>query len=242
MIITPETLVAEIVASRPGAAQVLQRYRIDYCCEGRHPLRIACRAADADLAEVLAALRAMVRPQRRRRDWRRASLASLTGHITATYHLPLLESVPRLNGMLERVEREHQARWPELIPPLVQLVRGLTQEIAFHTNEEEDRLFPAITAIERGESVELHGRTLDRFLERLEDEHFLTGRMLQHLHKLTGGFDPPEAASPTLIALYQELEELSAMLRMHVHLENHVLFPRAAALSRARADAVENQD
>jgi regulator of cell morphogenesis and NO signaling len=174
-----------------------------------------------------------------REDWKHASLASLTRHISAIYHAPLLERLPHLHDMLARIERDDATRWPELIPPLVRLVRGLTQEISFHTNEEEDRLFPAIAAIESREAVELHGRTLDRFLERLEDEHFLTGRMLQHLQTLTGGFEPPEGASSTLVALYRELDELSAMLRMHVHLENHVLFPRAAALSRARADAVD---
>jgi regulator of cell morphogenesis and NO signaling len=242
MTITPETLVADIVASRPSAAKVFQRHKIDFCCEGRHPLRMACRAAGADLDEVLALLQDTTPvPRRRRQDWRRASLVSLTRHISANYHAPLLERLPRLNGMVDTIEREHQARWPELIPSLVRLVRGLTQEISFHTNEEEDRLFPAIAAIESREAVELHGRTLDRFLERLEDEHFLTERMLQHLQTLTGGFEPPAGAPSTLTALYPELAELSATLRRHVHLENHVLFPRAAALSRARADAVDNE-
>jgi regulator of cell morphogenesis and NO signaling len=98
-------------------------------------------------------------------------------------------------------------------------------------------LFPAIAAIERREAVELHGRTLDRFLERLEDEHFLTGRMLRQLSALTDGFKPPSGACSAMVALYRGLEELCATLRVHVHLENHILFPRAAALGRARADA-----
>jgi regulator of cell morphogenesis and NO signaling len=242
MTITPETLVADIVAARPSATKVFQRYKIDFCCEGRHPLGSACRSAGADVGQVLAALEAAPRlGTATRQDWKHASLASLTRHISATYHAPLLDGLPRLSEALARIEREHAARWPELIPPLGRLVRGLAQEISFHTNEEEDRLFPAIVAIESHEAVELHGRTLDRFLERLEDEHFLTGRMLQRLQALTGGFEPPVGACPTLVALYRELSDLAAMVRLHVHLENHVLFPRASALSRARADAAESE-
>lgn len=240
MTITPETLVADIVADHPSAARVFQRYRIDFCCQGRQPLRMVCRSVGADVGHVLAGLRNAPGPRRTsRQDWTRAPLASLARHISVTYHAPLLDELPRLNQRLNRIKHEHEQRWPELVPPLVRLVRGLTQELSFHTNEEEDRLFPAIAAIERREAVELHGRALDRFLERLEDEHFVTGRMLRHMHALTGGFAPPEGACPTLVALYHGLEELSATLRVHVHLENHVLFPRAAALSRARADAVD---
>jgi regulator of cell morphogenesis and NO signaling len=119
------------------------------------------------------------------------------------------------------------------------LFHALAQELLFHTADEEQRLFPAIVALERGEAVPLHGRALDRFLEKLEDDHFSVGRMLQQLHSLTGGFDPPEDACNTFRALYHGLHELSDTLKQHVHLENHVLFPRAAALGRARADAVE---
>jgi iron-sulfur cluster repair protein YtfE (RIC family) len=39
-------------------------------------------------------------------------------------------------------------------------------------------------------------------------------------------------------SLYHGLQELSDTLQQHVHLEITVLFPRAAALGRARADAV----
>ena len=160
-------------------------------------------------------------------------------HISECYHAPQAMELERLNAMVDKVERVHGERWPALVPALAEIVRGLTHELSFHTNEEEDRLFPAIVALERKEHVELHGRTLDRFLERLEDEHFSVGRQLEQMRALTGGFLPPDGACNTFRGLYHGLEELSSTLKEHVHLENHVLFPRAAALGRTRADAVE---
>ena len=56
MRIDPTLTVAEIIGRHPGARAVLQRYGLDACCGGAHPLEFACRARGADVAEVLAAL------------------------------------------------------------------------------------------------------------------------------------------------------------------------------------------
>jgi regulator of cell morphogenesis and NO signaling len=241
MNITADSFVVDIVATQPSSARIFHRHHIDFCCQGRQSLRLACRSAGAEVDQVLEDLRQNPDPAGvGQRDWKSASLVDLTKHISASYHAPLLEDLVRVNALLDKVYEAHAAEFQQLLTPLVQLVRGLSQELSFHTNEEEDRLFPAIVAIERCEAVELHGRTLDRFLERLEDEHFLAGRLLRQLSALTDGFKPPRGACSAMVALYHDLEELCATFRVHVHLENHVLFPRAAALGRARADAMDS--
>jgi regulator of cell morphogenesis and NO signaling len=47
---------------------------------------------------------------------------------------------------------------------------------------------------------------------------------------ITHHFTPPPGACPSFRALYSGLEGLERELHRHVHLENNVLFPRAAAL------------
>ena len=44
-------------------------------------------------------------------------------------------------------------------------------------------------------------------------------------------------ACPTFRGLYHGLAELEREMHLHVHLENHILFPRAAALARSRPAA-----
>jgi regulator of cell morphogenesis and NO signaling len=240
MTISPESFVADVATARPAAVKVFQRYGIDFCCGGKQPLRRACATAGVPVERVIAELQATGhRPDAGVQDWSVQPLSSLVRHISENYHAPQAIELERLNAMMDKVERVHGERWPALVPTLAEIVRGLTNELLFHTNEEEDRLFPAILALERKEHVALHGRTLDRFLERLEDEHFTVGRQLEQMRALTGGFLPPDGACNTFRGLYHGLEELSSTLKEHVHLENHVLFPRAAALGRTRADAVE---
>lgn len=240
MTITPETFVADVATAQPAAVKVFQRYNIDFCCGGQQPIRSACESVGAPLQRVLDELQtAAASGTGEGRNWSRAPLTALVRHISETYHAPQADELRRLNGMMDKVEAVHGARMPDLLQPLAQIVRGLTQELLFHTVEEEDRLFPAIEALDRRESVALHGRALDRFLEKLQDEHVTVGRMLRQMRDLTEGFVVPSGACATFQGLYHGLGELSASLHEHVHLENHVLFPRAAALGRARADGVD---
>lgn len=56
MSIDPAMTVAEIIKRNPGARPVLQRFGLDTCCGGAHPLDFACRAHNVMLADVLEAL------------------------------------------------------------------------------------------------------------------------------------------------------------------------------------------
>ena len=53
------------------------------------------------------------------------------------------------------------------------------------------------------------------------------------MRDLTSGYAPPEWACPTFRGLYFGLAQLETDMHMHVHLENHILFPKAAELARS---------
>ena len=42
MVISNEKTLGELVAEIPGAARILEKYRIDYRCGGKHSLEAAC--------------------------------------------------------------------------------------------------------------------------------------------------------------------------------------------------------
>ena len=50
------------------------------------------------------------------------------------------------------------------------------------------------------------------------------------MRTITGNYEPPADACNTYRALFDGLKELEADLHQHIHLENNILFPRAAAL------------
>ena len=96
----------------------------------------------------------------------------------------------------------------------------------------EDRvLFPAIAAIEAGAAGA--NAWIDQPIAVMEAEHDHAGQALARMRELTADYTPPEWACPTFRGLYFGLAELERDMHLHVHLENNILFPRAAALADA---------
>jgi len=61
-------------------------------------------------------------------------------------------------------------------------------------------------------------------------EHDAAGDLVKRIRKISGDYTAPGDACPSYQALCQELREFEADLHEHVHLENNILFPRAAEM------------
>jgi regulator of cell morphogenesis and NO signaling len=234
MTITTSTLVADIATANPGTIRVFQRHRIDFCCGGKIPLGQVCEAHDIPAPALIDELETALGSQESTVDWRQATLTSLVEHIQARYHRPLVDEIPRLRAMVDKVVSRHGARLPKLA--LLQATfAGLQDELLSHMRKEDAVLFPAIVALEAGAAPERSaGWTwIDQPIAVMEAEHAAAGAALERIEALTDGFVPPEDACPTFRGLYHGLSELDRDMHVHVHLENHILFPRAAALAQA---------
>jgi regulator of cell morphogenesis and NO signaling len=62
----------------------------------------------------------------------------------------------------------------------------------------------------------------------MEMEHDSAGRALERIRVLTDGYEVPAEACNTWRALWHGLAALEESLHEHIHLENNILFPRAA--------------
>lgn len=132
-------------------------------------------------------------------DWGEVPLSELCEHIVAVHHA-------RTRELLARLQDDAFAE--------------LRVEIEAHMRDEEERLFPAIAALERHD---VEAFPLEE-LESFEAHHVRTGAEVRRLRR--------EAEGETE-AVLAELEE---DLHTHLHEEHNVLFPRAlAALGRAYA-------
>ena len=63
-------------------------------------------------------------------------------------------------------------------------------------------------------------------IQCMEQEHDDAGADLRRTRAMVTDFVPPSSACTTWRALYVGLAEFERELMEHVHLENHVLFPR----------------
>jgi regulator of cell morphogenesis and NO signaling len=88
-----------------------------------------------------------------------------------------------------------------------------------HLMKEEMVLFPMI----RSRSSSIAGPV--RVMER---EHDSAGTALQRMRAITSDYTLPADACNTYRVLFDGLKELETDLHQHIHLENNILFPRAA--------------
>ena len=231
--------VGEIAAQNPASVRVLERHGIDYCCGGKLPLAEACRARGIAAEELIAELeRAAAGAPQDARDWSSAALAELIDHILSTHHAYLRTELPRLDGMLARVLNAHSEKHGASLVPLGRTFAALRDELESHMAKEEMVLFPMIRKIEgareSGGTQPSHCGSINNPIRVMEHEHASAGQALETMRSVTANYTLPEDACNTYRALFTGLDELEKDLHRHIHLENNILFPRAARLEAGR--------
>ncbi|MCA9633641.1 MAG: iron-sulfur cluster repair di-iron protein [Deltaproteobacteria bacterium] len=217
--IDTNTSLGDLAATGTDARGVLLRYQLDFCCGGGRSLATACEAAGLDLDQVVAELEVAANRGSDSADWRERSVEELVEHILERYHRPLPDHIDSVLAAAEKVERVHGAK--ESCPRgLAAHLRSIRDGLMSHLAKEEQVLFPALLAGRRGGM--LSGPVT--VMMREHDDH---GDNLKRTRALTNDFTPPAEACATWRAMYEELDRLEADLMAHIHLENHVLFPRA---------------
>jgi regulator of cell morphogenesis and NO signaling len=235
-----ERTIGDIAAARPAAVRVFEHYGIDYCCGGQRSLADACAERGVSAEEVLAAVETNDRSDAPERDWTTATLGRLIGHIVHRHHGYLYAELPTLRDRLAKVIAAHGDRHSETLGPLEATFSALNDELGLHLRKEEEILFPAIGELEAAETAR-RAPVLPPFgtvrnpIRMMENEHESAGRALRAMRELTGNYAVPPDACSTWRALFAGLEELEKDLHAHIHLENNVLFPRAAELEKRMA-------
>jgi regulator of cell morphogenesis and NO signaling len=133
-------------------------------------------------------------------------------------------------ALFAKVLRAHGEREPRLAEAN-EVFAVLKEELDAHLMKEEMILFPAITKLEAGSSAGTPF-PIEHPIARMEYEHESAGRALAQMRHLTLDYYIPEEACNTYRALFGALIELEGDLHQHIHLENNILFPRAAALQK----------
>jgi len=236
---TMERTVRELALEIPAAARVFERLGIDYCCGGGHTLEQACKAAKVPLYEVkvwLESARCAAPADPPARDWRVEPLADLIAHIQNTHHQYVRAETARLAPLFEKVCAAHAAGHPEL-PGLRDTFQALARELATHLFKEEAVLFPYIVrmeeaVIEKAPIVPAPFGAVRNPVAMMVREHDHAGDALRILRRESNQFTAPADACPSYQALYRAIAEFEADLHLHIHLENNILFPRAAEMEQ----------
>ena len=232
---TVNKTIGEFVAEDYRIAEVFERHGIDFCCGGQVTLAATCEEKGLNPGQILNEIEAARNePVKRSENYSAWELPFLSDYIVNTHHVWLKENDPKITAYTRKIAEVHGANHPEVIEIAI-LFEKIATDMAGHLREEEEVFFPAV---KRATIVQKAGQmptTKDRevikaSLVKLGREHEEIGNAIHTIRHLAKDYAIPADACNTFAVTYQKLQEFEEDLHKHVHLENNILFLRAAQL------------
>lgn len=227
--------IGELVAEDYRTAQVFEKHGIDFCCGGGASLSETCRLKGIDGEAILREIgAAKSEPLERDRDYAAWALPFLADYVINTHHDYLKKNMDQIAGYAHKIAEVHGANHPEVIE-IASIFDRIATNMAAHLREEEEVLFPAIgrihAAVKAGAKPEPNDlESLRVCLAKLGPEHEEIGDAVHKIRHLSKEYALPDDACNTFMLTYRKLKEFEDDLHRHVHLENNILFPKAARL------------
>ena len=233
--ISSEMTVREVAVRIPESTRLFETLQIDYCCGGNRPLTVACATAGVEVDNVIEQLSALEKSEASdgaKVNFQNLSVTELITHILETHHVFTKSEMARIQALATTVIGVHGANHPELVT-VGELFQRLCADLAPHMFKEENVLFPYIVAMEQAET---QGQplpfppfgTVNNPIRMMMMEHDTAGDIVRKLRTVTSDYQVPSDACISYQTLYQALEGFEKDLHQHIHLENNVLFPKAA--------------
>jgi regulator of cell morphogenesis and NO signaling len=232
---TPERTIGEIVAGDYRTAKVFESHKIDFCCGGNVALAAACKAKGIDLATITRALDAVKsEPVERSQNYASWELPFLADYIINAHHTYLKENTGQIAAYAHKIASVHGVHHPEVVE-IATIFDRIATDMEVHLREEEEVFFPAIkrahASRKAGSALATKDiATIKTSLMKLSHEHEVIGDAVHTIRHLAKEYAIPGDVCNTFVVTYQKLKEFEDDLHKHVHLENNILFLKAAQL------------
>lgn len=231
--IDAEMTIGDFVAGDYRTSKVFEKYGIDFCCGGKVALSAVCREKGLDAEAILREIEEVKStPLDRGRNYSAWELSFLADYIVNTHHAWLRENMEQIAVYARKVAEVHGANHPEVIE-ISRIFDGIVTGMTAHLREEEEVFFPAVKSIsaarKAGSEPDVKDLAVIRdSLEKLDAEHNQIGEAVHEIRRLSRDYAVPADACNTYMVTYRKLREFEDDLHKHVHLENNILFPKAA--------------
>jgi regulator of cell morphogenesis and NO signaling len=226
----PDCTIAEIALDFPQSIKILNRYDLDYCCQGNKLFRHVCEEHHLSPSNVWEEIiHELPIPSgnltHRFECW---DIPLLIDFIVQNHHEYIRLAIPQISNLLHKMKVNHEHQHPELTD--IETHFGIfAEKLLEHLPKEEEIVFPAIRRLATSPvSVTTTLATnLQESISVLQHEHAYAGEILKLLRSLTRHYIPPTNSCPTFHLVYKLLEEFDQDLIQHFHLENNILFSKA---------------
>jgi regulator of cell morphogenesis and NO signaling len=232
---TSSKTIGEIVAADFRTATVFENHGIDFCCGGKAALAAVCTEKGLDLARITGELEAVQHePAERSQNYSSWALPFLADYIVNTHHVYLKENDEQIAAYARKIAGVHGVHHPEVIQ-IATIFDKIAADMTAHLKEEEEIFFPALKRADgaraAGNPPEAKDReTIRLSLLKLHREHEEIGDAVHTIRHLSKEYAIPGDVCTTFMLTYHKLKEFEDDLHKHVHLENNILFLKAAEL------------
>ncbi|HEY4617555.1 MAG TPA: iron-sulfur cluster repair di-iron protein [Flavobacterium sp.] len=227
--------IGEYVAQDFRTAALFSKYGIDFCCKGNRTIEEVCEKKEVSREDLLNQITEILATKNDSGiDFKSWPLDLLADYIEKTHHRYVEEKIPVLLQFLDKLCKVHGASHPELFE-INELFKGCAGELTQHMKKEELILFPFIKKMVKATiSDELIEQppfgTVNNPIAMMMAEHEAEGDRFVKIATLTNNYTPPADACNTYKVTFSMLNDFEQDLHKHIHLENNILFPKAAAL------------
>jgi regulator of cell morphogenesis and NO signaling len=221
-----------IAARNFQAAAVFNLHGIDFYSKGDRTLEHTCLDHSVSVTAIMEDL-VELKDNPDLPDFLAMDLTRLSLHILRTHHRFTEKKIVFIRHTLERLARERTPLSAK-VEQLCKTFDELSIYLTVHMKHEEFIVFPFIQAIAKGRVRHFSDTTsIQHPIKAMTDDHLHEVAMLQKLGHLTNNYVLSSNADYALRITYGAMKELENDLKIHMHLENNILFPKAINLTDA---------
>jgi regulator of cell morphogenesis and NO signaling len=225
--------ITEIVSEHNSAAQVFDKYHLDFCCKGDQVLKDAVKEANIAVDFLLEDLELVISNETDENiNFTSLSVSEVSEILRNDYHDYLRQKISEISTLSQKVQSEtSDAR----LVKVRELIMSMFNHLAPHMLSEEKVLFPYLEYMEhtinKGKIPKpaSFGK-LKKSVSSMLDDHEASAHQLDELRELTNNYTCDKSDDELLCNYIEELKNLDQNLRMHIFIENNVLFKKARAL------------
>jgi regulator of cell morphogenesis and NO signaling len=233
-----EETLGEIAVKDLRKAEVFKKYGLDFCCGVKKTVKEACAEKGIDVTKVEQELQnpEALSSNTRSLPYNDFTLDFLADYIVNMHHSYVKKSIPDLRNYAAKVAKVHGDHHPELAE-INKLTQEVCDEMTEHMGKEENILFKYIKDLvaSKNSGIPMVGgksNLIGNEIKTMEEEHEVVGKNLEKIRELSNNYTLPEDSCASYAFLFKSLQNFEDDLHIHIHLENNILFPKAAKLEK----------
>ena len=220
---------ADIVSEHNSTADIFERYNLDFC-SGKLLLSDSLANAGVNLTQLLNELEIAIENEPASNiNFNNLTLTEISEILRNEYHEYLRDKISELTTLSRKIHSQHKS---EPIEQIHERLLAIFNHLAPHMVQEEKVLFPYLEYMEH---MVLQGKVakppsfgkIKKSVAIMLDDHKDSTDQLNELRLITDDYKCPGNADAELQYFLKELHNLDKNLRMHINIENNVLFKKA---------------